>query len=500
MNLGIALSGGGTRGLAHAGALKALDEHNIKIDMIAGTSSGSIVALLYAIGVSPYYIYILTKKYARELVGMNNITIVSEIGNFMVNKKIRMNGFKSGEGIENAIGNITAKRGIKTMQDVKMPLLIPAVDISNSTKYLFVSQLPQNLKLKNDSTYITNIPVGKAVRASCSFPMIFSPCMYENHIFMDGGILDNIPAQEIRKYNVKKIISIKFSSDKVTEDSNMMEIIMKTVDIMGNKISEESLAQSDLVITVPSDGTGLLDTDKLDLCYKEGYDIISKNIDKIKKVIDGGQKSDVEVCRLIAEREIMVKKFFGKKDDLKECIENLGEVKAHSKYEELITLILAGAITLGGGGIGSIENVYAEGNVPSYAAEQQELNESDDIAQEWYVTTPEGENWLNNNLGWLDTETGRHWLQENPSCSWLLSKAGENWLNGKAGQKWLKELEKNSVKFSIKGGSMKWTTIYKGGNGEFHEEPWKECLKVKSNKLENPTYNNRYRNEERGGR
>ena len=61
MKLGIALSGGGIRGIAHAGVLKALEENNIKIDAIGGTSSGSIVSTLYAMGYSPYYIYILFK-------------------------------------------------------------------------------------------------------------------------------------------------------------------------------------------------------------------------------------------------------------------------------------------------------------------------------------------------------------------------------------------------------------------------------------------------------
>ena len=59
MKLGLALSGGGIRGIAHAGVLKALEENNIKIDAIGGTSSGSIISTLYAMGYSPYYIYIL---------------------------------------------------------------------------------------------------------------------------------------------------------------------------------------------------------------------------------------------------------------------------------------------------------------------------------------------------------------------------------------------------------------------------------------------------------
>ena len=55
--LGVALSGGGIRGIAHAGALKAFEDNNIKIDVIGGTSSGALVATLYALGYSPYYIF-----------------------------------------------------------------------------------------------------------------------------------------------------------------------------------------------------------------------------------------------------------------------------------------------------------------------------------------------------------------------------------------------------------------------------------------------------------
>ena len=61
MKLGVALSGGGIRGIAHAGALKALEDNSIKIDIIGGTSSGSLIASLYAMGYSPYYIYMLKK-------------------------------------------------------------------------------------------------------------------------------------------------------------------------------------------------------------------------------------------------------------------------------------------------------------------------------------------------------------------------------------------------------------------------------------------------------
>lgn len=283
MKIGLALSGGGIRGIAHAGALKAFEENNINIDIIGGTSSGSLVASLYALGYSPYYIYILFKRYADELTKLNSSTIATGIGNFIVNRKVTINGLKTGESIEKTYNKLALKKGINKINQIKMPLVIPTVDISNSTEYIFTSNVPQ---CENTENYITDISVGKAVRASSSFPLVFSPCVYKNHMFLDGGALDNTPALEVKKQGADKVISIKFDSDTVTNKSNIMDIIMKMVDIMGSKVSEESLALSDYVITIPSDGTGLLETTKIDYCYKSGYDAVMENIDEIKVALE----------------------------------------------------------------------------------------------------------------------------------------------------------------------------------------------------------------------
>lgn len=90
MKLGLALSGGGIRGIAHAGVLKALEENDIKVDVIGGTSAGGLIASLYAIGYSPMYIYLLFKKYANEIININTAPIISGISNFMNSKKINL--------------------------------------------------------------------------------------------------------------------------------------------------------------------------------------------------------------------------------------------------------------------------------------------------------------------------------------------------------------------------------------------------------------------------
>ena len=283
MKLGLALSGGGVRGIAHAGVLRALEENNIEVDIIAGTSCGSLVAALYAMGYSPYYIYVLFKKYAKDIVGINKVTFATGINNIILNKRLTISGLNTGEMIEKIYDELAAKKGIKTIADIKMPIAIPTVDVSESSEYILTNRIPE--KVKNKKFFIENISVGKAVRASSSFPVVFSPCEFENHKFLDGGTLDNVPTLSVKKLGAEKVISINFDADVIDDESNIMDIVMKTLDIMGNKISEKSLQNSDLILTVPSDKTGLLDIEKIDKCYKLGYETAIKNIDKILNLV-----------------------------------------------------------------------------------------------------------------------------------------------------------------------------------------------------------------------
>lgn len=278
MKIGIALSGGGIRGIAHAGVLKALEDNGIKIDIIGGTSSGSMIAMLYASGYSPYHIYRLFKKYSKDIAKVNTKPIIKS---YMLNKKITLKGLKTGNSVEKIFDEIINKQGIYKVSDIKMPVVIPTVDLMNCKEYIFTNNPPEE-----KDRYITDINVGKAVRASSSFSAVFSPCEYKEHAFIDGGALDNIPVEEVKKQGADIVIGVKFNSDKITEDSNIMDMTMKAIDIMGEKISEENLSKADFVLNVCTDKTGLLDTDKMDSCYKYGYNAVIQNIDKIKEIID----------------------------------------------------------------------------------------------------------------------------------------------------------------------------------------------------------------------
>ena len=284
MILGICLSGGLIRGIAHAGVLKALEENNIKIDAIGGTSSGSIISTLYAIGYSPYYIYIIFKRYAKDLISQNSLTKITSLGSFVANKKTNFLGFYSGEEIEKGFNEVALRKGIKKISDIKMPISIPTVDVQASKEYIFTNKIPKETEEK--SKYITEISIGKAIRASSSFPVMFNPCEYKEHKFLDGGILNNFPTIEVKKQGVDRVLTVNFKADDINEESNVMDILMRSIDIMGNKVSEENIKNSDMVLTIQTDKTGLLELEKLDDCYKYGYRQTLKNINKIKKLIE----------------------------------------------------------------------------------------------------------------------------------------------------------------------------------------------------------------------
>lgn len=283
MKLGIALSGGGIRGIAHAGVLKALEDNNIKIDIIGGCSCGSMVASLYALGYSPDEIFEAFKKYAKDIAQINAKPFIQGLKYTFFSKNKIVQGIKDGEIIEDVFNKMAIKKGINNINQIKMPIVIPTVDIIESKEYIFTNNVP---KENSNLEYINDTTIGKAVRASSSFPAVFTPCSLEKHAFMDGGVLDNVPVSEVKKQGADKIIAVKFDADPINEDSNLMDIIMKTIDIMGSKISKDNLEISDIVLNVYTDKVGLLDIEKLDSCYKYGYDCVEKNIDKIKDILE----------------------------------------------------------------------------------------------------------------------------------------------------------------------------------------------------------------------
>lgn len=161
MKLGVALAGGGVKGAAHIGAIKALEENEIKIDAIAGTSIGSIISSLYAMGYKPEKMLEIFKYFAKEIMKTDARHFA---GNLKTSRSLLGYGLLSGENIEIAIKECAKEKGISKIQDITMPISIPTVDITESKKYVFTNQ---NIEGKY---YLQDALIEKVVRASSSYP------------------------------------------------------------------------------------------------------------------------------------------------------------------------------------------------------------------------------------------------------------------------------------------------------------------------------------------
>ena len=285
MSLGIALAGGGLKGVAHIGVLRALEELQIKPDYISGTSSGSIIAVMYAMGFETEEMKTVLNESYKKLTTIQKRPIVSSIGTYLIHKDIRIEGLMPGEKIENLLKEIAIRKNINKISDIKMPLAIATVDTISTKECIFMSK-KYNLE-DDDIDYIYDIEIGKAVRASMSLPGIFTTCNFEKYNFIDGGTKDNLPVKVLQDMGAEKILGISFKIDDYNpEGKNIFNVLLRTVDIFSLKDVRKAQKQADLAIEIDASGTSLLDIDDIDKCLEVGYNTIMNRKEEILKLLD----------------------------------------------------------------------------------------------------------------------------------------------------------------------------------------------------------------------
>jgi Predicted esterase of the alpha-beta hydrolase superfamily len=173
--LGLALSGGGAKGFAHCGALKAMEEFDIHPDVISGTSAGAIVGALYAAGNSPVEI-------CKMFMGKDFSTFTK----FSIPKA----GFFDHTPF---MGFLDKHLHVKKFEELKIPLFVVASDLDHGKSVAF-----------------SEGELGPALLASCSVPIIFNPVVIDGVHYVDGGIFRNFPVVPIRDL-CEKVIGINVS-------------------------------------------------------------------------------------------------------------------------------------------------------------------------------------------------------------------------------------------------------------------------------------------------
>ena len=240
--IGIALGGGGSRGFAHLGVLKALEEKGIIPQIISGTSAGSIVGALLAAGKSPDEIMAVVKE--------NKLTDYAKIG-------IPKDGFMSLDHLKN-----------------NLAFLLPSDDFKSLKYPLYVSA--SNL-LTGEVEYLSKGSVSQAVAASSSIPIIFSPVEINGQWYVDGGLLDNLPVKPLTG-QCDRIIAVDIMPlEKIEKVQGILEVAARSFQMSISSHQDEMIDACDLVISLEElVGFHILDTENSDEIYTIGYEHVKR--------------------------------------------------------------------------------------------------------------------------------------------------------------------------------------------------------------------------------
>ncbi len=214
--IGLALGGGAARGFAHVGVIAALEEAGIKVDLVVGTSAGSMVGALYASG-----------KNAAQLQEIALKMEEAEITDWMLPFFSR--GILRGEALSNYVNRQVNN---KLIESLTIPLGVVATDLRSGQGVLFQ---------QGDT--------GRAVRASSSVPSVFNPVKIGDREFVDGGLVAPVPVRYAKQMGAELVIAVDISAAPEGNGADgTVAILLQTFAIMGKSINEYALQGADIVV------------------------------------------------------------------------------------------------------------------------------------------------------------------------------------------------------------------------------------------------------------
>lgn len=235
--IGLALGGGAVLGAAHIGVLRALEEFEISIDCISGTSIGAFIGALYAFGKSP-------DEIEKMVIDLNWLDI-SKIS-------FSQYGLLSNQGLAKLIHD---EFGDINFNDANIPLAIVTTDIFNGEKVV--------LKEGN---------VSLAVMASACIPGIFEPIEYKDKLLVDGGIVENVPISPLREMNADYIIGVDLTTTHLkTKPDNMLGVLLNAFNIAFKYQSKIQMLDAEVLVALDLSKFNLFDRKQIPALIEQGY-------------------------------------------------------------------------------------------------------------------------------------------------------------------------------------------------------------------------------------
>lgn len=256
VKIGLALGGGGARGFAHLGVLKAFEENNISFDYVAGTSAGSLVGALHCAGLTYQQIYNIAKDLKKKDIKPGTFMFVPS----------KTEGLQ--KVIISAIGDIS-------FQELKKPFAAVAVDLISA-----------------DEIIITHGSVAKAVAGSCAVPGVFVPVEFEHMHLADGGLQNTIPADVPRLYDCDYVVAVDVNSTRGegTDSLKMIDVLPATIRILMKSNAVKGYLNADVVIQPNLKRFKSTKMDGFEEMIEEGYRAAMDKMPEILNIISKKRK------------------------------------------------------------------------------------------------------------------------------------------------------------------------------------------------------------------
>lgn len=250
-NFGLALGGGAARGFAHIGVLKALDEAGLKPSFVAGTSVGSLIGALYCSGLSWQRIW----QEAEDLDWPD-----------LVKVSMPTMGLVNPDKLETLVNRLVEE---KTIEELPIPFQAVAVDLVTGSE-----------------TILASGPLGRAVRASCSIPGIFTPLDDGPRLLADGGIINNLPARQVKQMGADYVVSVDLAYsgwNQQKKPSNLLEVLFASTFIFMGNTGAQGRDASDLLVVPELAGFGFHDMSRKQEMLDLGYQAMQPHIKALIK-------------------------------------------------------------------------------------------------------------------------------------------------------------------------------------------------------------------------
>lgn len=252
--IALVLGGGGARGFAHVGVLRVLEQEKIPIDLIVGTSVGSLIGALYASNPNTFELeWSAFQMEASDLLDFSLFSITK--------------GPVAGDAI---LEFVEEQVKTKRIEDLKIQTVIIATDLNTGERVDLTTGL-----------------VSEAVRASVSVPGVFVPHQLGGRTLVDGGLVANLGVDVAREYGADIVIAVNITENVVDYDlNNIVSIIAQSVNIMMGQMAEAQLKNADIVIRPDVFDVSTFDFDQKKRCMMEGIEATKKIVPQLRRLLE----------------------------------------------------------------------------------------------------------------------------------------------------------------------------------------------------------------------